>query len=455
MTASHILKIIQQGESKTVEFKTSKDKLNKDTFETICAFLNRNGGHIILGVNDKKEIVGVNESAIPELLDTIAKNANNPQKLSPPYYFSPEIIEIEDKKVIVIFIPESSQVHNTAGKIFDRNEDGDFNITNNPELITQLYLRKQNTYTENKVFPFAKIEDFKSELFDKVRKLVSLQKPNHPWLSLTNEELLKSAGLYKQDVQTGQSGFTLAGILLLGNDEIILNALPHHKTDAILRRENLDRYDDRDDIRINLLESYERLMNFVNKHLPDRFYQEGTQRINLRDHIFREVIGNLLIHREYANAYPAKLIIEKTKVIAENWNKPHGHGNIDPANFTPYPKNPMIARFFKEIGWVDELGSGVRKISKYTRIYTKKGIPEFTENDVFKTSIPLASTNTKSSVKILKLISENQKISITKLSKELNISTRAVEKQLSNLKETGKLERIGANKGGYWKVVSK
>jgi ATP-dependent DNA helicase RecG len=115
----------------------------------------------------------------------------------------------------------------------------------------------------------------------------------------------------------------------------------------------------------------------------------------------------------------------------------------------------MIARFFKEIGWVDELGSGVRKISKYTRIYTKKGIPEFTENDVFKTSIPLASTNTKSSVKILKLISENQKISITKLSKELNISTRAVEKQLSNLKETGKLERIGANKGGYWKVVSK
>ena len=52
-------------------------------------------------------------------------------------------------------------------------------------------------------------------------------------------------------------------------------------------------------------------------------------------------------------------------------------------------------------------------------------------------------------------MSENQKISITKLSKELNISTRAVEKQLSNLKESGKLERIGANKGGYWKVISK
>jgi ATP-dependent DNA helicase RecG len=47
----------------------------------------------------------------------------------------------------------------------------------------------------------------------------------------------------------------MAGILLLGKDETIMAALPHHKTDAILRVENTDRYDDRDDIRTNLLES--------------------------------------------------------------------------------------------------------------------------------------------------------------------------------------------------------
>ena len=41
---------------------------------------------------------------------------------------------------------------------------------------------------------------------------------------------------------------------------MIQTALPHYRTDAILRKENLDRYDDRDDIRVNLLRSYERLM---------------------------------------------------------------------------------------------------------------------------------------------------------------------------------------------------
>lgn len=77
---------------------------------------------------------------------------------------------------------------------------------------------------------------------------------------------------------------------------MIQTAPAHYRTDAILRRENLDRYDDRDDIRVNLLRSYERLMQFIAKHLNDKFYLEGDQCVSLRDKIFRGVISNLLIH---------------------------------------------------------------------------------------------------------------------------------------------------------------
>jgi len=80
--------------------------------------------------------------------------------------------------------------------------------------------------------------------------------------------------------------------------------------------------------------------------------------------------------------------VEKDRVFIENGNKPHGHGMIDPEDFSPYPKNPKIAKFFKEIGWVDELGSGVRNIYKYNKIYSGAD-PEFIEGDVFKTIIPL------------------------------------------------------------------
>jgi len=83
-------------------------------------------------------------------------------------------------------------------------------------------------------------------------------------------------------------------------------------------------------------------------------------------------------------------IIMIKRVYIENANKPHGIGIIDPDDFSPYPKNPKIAKFFKEIGWVDELGSGFRNIYKYNKIYSGAA-PEFIEGNVFQTIIPLTT----------------------------------------------------------------
>ncbi len=124
-------------------------------------------------------------------------------------------------------------------------------------------------------------------------------------------------------------------------------------------------------------------MAFVAKHLPDPFYLEGDISISIRDAIFREVASNILIHREYTNAFPAKLIIERGQVRTENSNKPHGFGLINPATFSPFPKNPVIARFFREIGRADELGSGMRKLMKYGKIFGGSD-PELIEGDVFR-----------------------------------------------------------------------
>lgn len=256
---------------------------------------------------------------------------------------------------------------------------------------------------------------------------------------------------------------------MLGKEETILSALPHHKTDALLRRENLDRYDDRDDIRVNLIESYDRLMAFVAKHLPDKFYQEKETRSSLRDRLFREVVSNLIIHREFSNAFPAKLIIENERVYTENWSRPHGSGVIDPANFSPYPKNPVIARFFKEIGRVDELGSGVINVYKYTGIYSSGAKPTFIEGDVFKIIIPLIAdkettlittpttqiTTQMTTQMILELIKENPSISMTKLAKTLgNITNEGVKYHLEKLKGEGKIERIGGTRG-IWSIREK
>ena len=477
MDLKRLKEIIKKGEGSEIEFKESLFKLNKNTFESICGFLNRRGGHLILGVTDEGSIEGVVESETDKVVNSIITNANNPQKLDPPFYLSPEVIELEGKQIIYTYVPESSQVHKTAGKIFDRNDDGDLDITSQTDQVTQLYLRKQTTYSENNIFPYLKLSDFKEELFQKVRKLAKNERPDHPWLTLDNEQLLRSAGLHRKDFQTGTHGYTLAAVLLFGNDETIQNILPAYKTDAILRVHNTDKYDDRDVIATNLIDSFERLMSFVQKNLPDAFHQEDDQRISLRSRIFYEVVSNILIHREYTNAYPAKFIIEPGRVITENWNRPHGNGKIDPDYFSPFPKNPVIAKFFHQIGRAEELGSGIRNMYKYVSHYTPGRSPEFIEEDVFKAIIPVPVKKSESSspstimpkgqkglgerlgerlgeneMSIIDMIGEDAHVTIEELSQEIGISTTAIENNIKKLKKKGIIERIGPARGGKWKV---
>lgn len=384
----HLLNIIKKGESITVEFKKAKKILPFNLFESVCAMLNRNGGHIFLGIDDNATIIGVYKDYIKQMKKDFVNQCNNPEKLFPTAHLDIKEYVYEEKHILYIYVYESSDVHKTCNKIFDRNEDGDFDITTNTSLISNLYIRKSSTYIENKIYPFATMNDLRIDLIEKARIMASNRSVNHPWSKMTDIDMLRSASLYEKNLQTGEEGFNLACILLFGKDDVIASALSYYRTDAILKIKDLERYDDRDDIKTNLLESYERLTNFMKKHLNDKFYIEGDQRINVRDVIARELCANLLIHREYSNPYPAKLIISKKDIYTENANKPRIIGFIDLDNYSPYPKNPKIANFFKEIGLADELGSGIRKIAKYTKIYSGS-IPEFKDDEIFKVRIPL------------------------------------------------------------------
>ncbi len=473
MTEAELTKLIEEGENISTEFKECTNSLPKNIFETVCSFLNRFGGHIFLGVRNDGTVVGVDKDKVKDIKADFISLLNNPQKISPTVYLNIDEMKYKDKTILHAYVPESSQVHNTKGRIFDRNEDGDFDISDNTSLVAKLYIRKQREYTENIVFPYARMSDLREDLIERVRLMATNRRPNHPWARLNNEELLRSSGLYKRDLETGEKGFTLACILLFGTNEAISSVLPYHRTDAIYRMENLDRYDDRDDIRSNLIESYDRLMNFIEKHIDDKFYMEGEVRVSARNKLFREIIANMLIHREYSNAYPAKLVIEKNEVITENGNKARGMGPIKLTSFTPYPKNPTIASVFKEIGWAEELGSGIVNIVKYNKVYSKIP-PKFIDGDVFKTVISLNDLSSKENepvnelvngpvnepvnftrlnMMIRELIKENSRICLNEIAEKTNKSRSTVKRSIKFLKDNGYIERVGSDKKGCWVVL--
>ena len=239
----------------------------------------------------------------------------------------------------------------------------------------------------------------------------------------------------------------MACILLFGKPETIQSCVPGYKTDAIYRVENVDRYDDRLILENNLLESYSLLIDFIKKHTDDKFFLIDGINISVRTAIAREIVSNLLVHREFKSAFPAKLIIEKDKIWTENWSRTQWKGRISPTNFTPYPKNPIIAKFFVNIGYADSLGSGVRNLYKYTKIYSDAE-PDFEEDDVFRlivsmrlvgavlTSDRINSQVTKVTGKvtdvtekrIIELLKDNSRYKTVELAEMLDISRKTVSR---------------------------
>lgn len=461
MFVGEIKKLIQNGEKIDVEFKESRKALTKDVYDSVCSFNNRNGGYILLGVNDKREVVGVSREKVDKIIKEFTTTINNAQKLYPPLYLVPVPVDIDGKIVIYIRVPMGYQVCRHNGKIWDRSYEGDINITNNSELVYKLYSRKQSTYFVNKVYPNLGIDCLNESVVEKARQMAILRKHSHPWKDMSTEELLRSANLILIDPETNKEGITLAAILLFRKDNSIMSVLSQHKTDAIFRVENKDRYDDREVIITNLIDSYEKLIQFGQKHLNDLFVLEGIINVNARDRILREIVSNTLAHRDYSSGFPAKMIIDDEKIVIENSNLAHGMGVLDLQKFDPFPKNPSISKVFREIGLADELGSGMRNTYKYTKLYSEQE-PIFEERDIFRTIIPLkriatqkvggdnVAHNQLDLIEFIKTkVRANNKITRQDIANEVGVSVKTIErcmKKISNLKY------VGSGKNGYWEL---
>jgi ATP-dependent DNA helicase RecG len=474
VTIEKLKELIITGEKIDVEFKKSRNEITKDVYDTVCSFNNRNGGHIFLGVLDNKTILGVEEDAIDKMLKDFSTAINNPGKIYPPIYLKPEVYEIEPgKKIIYVYVPEGTQVRRHNGKFMDRTYEGDIDITLNEELVYKLYSRKQGSYFVNKVYCGFGLDFLDANVINKARKLAMAKRDKHPWGTMSDEEILRSTGLILTDMEKNKEGITLAAILLFGKDSSIMSVLPQFKTDAIYRVKNLDRYDDREVVITNLIDSYDILMEFGKKHLNDSFVMEGIQSISARDKILREIVSNLLGHRDFSSGYPAKFIIESDQILTENANLAHGNGELHLDSFEPFPKNPPIAKVFREIGYADELGSGMRNTNKYTKMYSG-GTPVFKEGDIFVTTIPLTNVadvkigpkrNVGQDVgqgvgqgvgqeenledKILQMIAENNKVTKKEIAQALGVSEKTIER---HMKDMDNIEYVGRGYSGYWHI---
>ena len=475
MTEERFEEFLMRGETSNIEFKRCGNGMEDDLYETVCSFSNKFGGDIFCGVLDNGIVNGLPEKAVSSMIKNFISVLENQQLMSPTLCIEPEVFHYKDKVLIHIHVPVpvSAEVHSYKSVIYDRVGDSDIRTVSTSN-IADMYIRKKNIFTEQKVYEYVELEDLRSDLIDVCRQRAINKRTDHSWKNLSDMDMLKSAKLYGKDYETGKKGFNLAAILLLGKDEVIGSVCPAYKTDALLRKVNVDRYDDREIVQTNLIESYDRLIEFARKNLWDKFFMEETQTVSIRDKIVREMISNTLMHREFTSSYIAKFVIENNRMFVENACRAAKQEELTPENFTPVSKNPIIASFFTTIGNADELGSGTRNLFKYTKLYSGLN-PKIIEDDIFRIIVPLnenysfdynignniktGNDNKKiylseSQKKIIAEMQVNPKTTAEKLSAIIGISQRKIEENIHFLKDCGRIGRVGSNKNGEWVVFN-
>ena len=175
-------------------------------------------------------------------------------------------------------------------------------------------------------------------------------------------------------------------------------------------------------------------------------------------HAFEEAWTNACIHNKWVrNVPPAIYIFDDRIEIVSTGGLSFGYTKEDFYSGVSRPVNNGLFKIMGQLNMIEQTGHG------NLVIVDKYGKDAFTisENYIIVT-IPFAFTPSMKQVdmnglspvqtKMLMAIKENPTFTMKELAAFCQLGTTRVGEVIKSLKEIGKLERVGANKGGYWKV---
>ncbi len=171
----------------------------------------------------------------------------------------------------------------------------------------------------------------------------------------------------------------------------------------------------------------------------------------------REALINAIVHNDFSKEIPPVFEIFSDRIVLTSYGGLiPGQSKKDFFSCISMPRNRELMRVFKDLGLVEQLGSGMSRIlNSYD-----KDIFEISEHFI-KVIFPLAEENKKINFengdenRVLNLIKENPYMTAKQMSIDLEISTRKISRIVKQLKEAGKIERIGSDRKGYWKIINK
>ncbi len=453
MNQKSLLQLIQQGENEKIEFKSA---FNDEVIETLVAFANTSGGKVLIGVADNSDIKGIiiNKETIQNRVNEVKS------KTSPVLVPDVEVVKSGSKNIAVLSIQEYPvKPVSFRGRYYKRvaNSNHALSVAEVVNMHLQTFNYSWDYHTNNRF----SVEDISMEKVQTAidnLNLTGIRITEDPMTFLIKNDLIREGLL------------TNAAYLLFTKKETVITTieLGRFQSETLIKDSARTKSD--------ILAQVEQVLDFVKKHINKEVIITGkarnTERWQYPLEALREIIMNMLVHRDYRSASDSIVKIFNHKIEFYNPGRLPDNIRIEDLlsnNYKSTPRNKLIADFFKALGLIEKYGSGIRRIMEE---FSKENLPvpvfqnisdgfmvtvsDGENENVVENVVENVTENVteKRRHSIIRIINDNNLITTDEIAKILDVTRRTVARDVEALKAAGKLKRIGPDKGGYWKVIA-
>ena len=441
--------LLEQGESETVEFK---ETLDNEALETVAAFANTRGGTLLIGIADDGRVKGAILGK-----ETLRDWAN---RIALATHLHPHISSrtSEDKTIVLVVVAESPlKPVPCRGRYFKRVGKSNRRMTD--EDLTRAVLEKVGITWDEVVEPRATLDDLDPEQLRRFRNRCN-QKGRR---SIPSDEgdatILEKLGL----IRDGQ--LLRAAVLLFGKAPQRLYSSALVKIGRF--RSSTLIVDDRE-IYGTLFDQVDATMGYFREHLQTRFEFHGEP---AREVIWeyplealREAITNAVCHRDYLDTTHIEVRWYDDRIVFFNSGELLAPLHLEDLKqvHPSVPRNHKIAEMFFYAGWIEQWGSGIRKMLDEC---ASAGLPEpeFEERtgglwltfrkDVWTEEHLRSLELNERQIKAMLYVREKGRITNAEVQQLYQVSKRTATDDLRQLETRGLLERMGTTgKGTHYRA---
>lgn len=359
--------------------RDGKGALPEDFWPTYSAMANADGGAVVLGLRERKgqfEPVGIDN--VEKVRTELFNNLNNRQKVSVNLLTDEHVREwvVDGKTLLVVEIPRARRqqrpvyltTNPLSGNTYRRLNEGDRPLAD--EDVKRMLAEQVEDSRDDRILRNFGFDDLDMGSFRAYRQVFANRDPGHPWNEENDQAFLRRIGGWRLDRETGESGLTLAGLLMFGQMSVIQEVLPNYMLDyqerptAKAERRWIDRLTLDGKWSGNLYDFYRRVYLKLTADLKVPFQLEnGERQEETPVHIaLREALANVLVHADYSER--ASVLVVKRPDMFGFRNPGLMRIPVEVALHGGEPdcRNRNLHKMFRFVGVGEQAGTGIPRI---------------------------------------------------------------------------------------------